>query len=153
MAAPTRADRQTTIRLSSNTYDLLADDAELNGRSVGEEMRRRLEASFASSRSPDVDAKTRQLLDVIAVMAQDLEESFPAWHADAGSYQAFARALVRWLRRYEQPPGDASLKPKPGTELLFSRRGPTLENVVMMLIGAANSYVAASDEAEHREDC
>lgn len=152
MAAPTRADRQTTIRLSSNTYDLLADWAGLSGRSVGEEMRRRLEASFASSRSADVDAKTRQLLDAIAVMAADLEESFPAWHADAGSYQAFARALVRWLRRYESP-GDASLKPNPGTELLFSRRGPTLENVVMMLIGAANSYVAAADEAEHREDC
>ena len=152
MAAPTRADRQTTIRLSSITYDLLADAAELKGRSVGEEMRRRLDASFSSSRSADVDTKTRELLDVIAEMARDLEDSFPPWHADAGSYQAFARALVRWLRQYE-PPGDASLKPKSGTELLFHRRGPTLENVVMMLIGAANSYVAAADEAEHREDC
>jgi hypothetical protein len=152
MAAPTRADRQTTIRLSSGTYDILADTAQLNGRSVGEEMRRRLEASFSSSHSPDVDVKTRELLDVIAAMAADLENSFPAWHADAGSYQAFARALVRWLRRYE-PLGDASLKPKSGTELLFHRRGPTLENVVMMLIGAANSYVAATDEAGKREDC
>jgi len=152
MAAPTRADRQTTIRLSSITYDLLADSASEDGRSVGEEIRRRLEASFASSRSADVDAKTRELLNVIAEMAADLEDSFPPWHADAGSYQAFARALVRWLRQYERP-GDASLKPKSGTELLFHRRGPTLENVVMMLIGAANSYVAAADEAEHREDC
>ena len=71
MAAPTRADRQTTIRLSSITYDLLADSASEDGRSVGEEMRRRLDASFSSSRSADVDTKTRELLDVIAEMARD----------------------------------------------------------------------------------
>jgi hypothetical protein len=151
MAARTRADRQTTIRLPSEVYEQLSINADLRGSSVGEEIRRRLVESFSAVNAGGADKKTRELLNVITVMAEDLGENFPPWHEDAGSYRAFMAALARWLRRYE-PEGDTVLKPKAGTELLFRRRGPTLENVVMMLIGVANSYVAGppDDEDEGR---
>jgi hypothetical protein len=151
MAAPTRADRQTTIRLASSTYDLLTDVADLNGRSVGEEMRRRLEASFASSRSPDVDPKTRELLDVTAVMADEVEEFLPPWHEDPGSYLIFVTALTRWLKQYK-PEGDAALKPKPTAERLFGRRPLTIENMTMLLLRAAHSYVAGPPEDKQEEE-
>jgi hypothetical protein len=147
MASPPRADRQTTIRLPSATYDRLAHAAGLSGSSVGEEIRRRLVASFGPVRSPRPDEKTRELLDVIEGMAAEVEDSFPPWHEDAGSYRAFVTALVRWLQRYE-PKGDTALKPKPGTELLFRRRSPTVQSVATLLIGLAKSIVAGLAEAE-----
>ena len=123
MAAPTRADRQTTIRLPSAYYDLLADAADLSGTSVGEEIRRRLMETFGPISEPHIDEKTRELLNLTAVMAQEVEEYLPPWHQDPGSYLVFVTALTEWLQQYKLE-GDAALKPKPTAERLFGRRAP-----------------------------
>jgi hypothetical protein len=153
MAAPTRADRQTTIRLPSAFYDMLADAADESGISVGEEIRRRLLETFGPVSEPRADEKTRELLNVTAFMAEELEEFLPPWHQDPGSYLAFVTALTQWLQQYK-PEGDVALKPKPNAERLFGRRRPlTIENMTMLLLHAAHSYVATAEEAEHLEDC
>jgi hypothetical protein len=151
MAASTRADRQTTIRLPSAFYDLLADAADMSGSSVGEEIRRRLMETFGPVSEHHVDKKTRELLDVTAVMAEQVEEFLPPWHQDQGSYLIFVTALTHWLEQYK-PEGDAALKPKPTAERLFGRRPLTIENMTMLLLHAAHSYVAGPPEDEEEED-
>ena len=150
MAAPTRADRQTTIRLPSAYYDLLADSADLSGTSVGEEIRRRLMETFGPV-SERLDKKTRELLDVTAVMAHEVEEYLPPWHQDRGSYLIFVTALTQWLQQYK-PEGEAALKPKPTAERLYGRRPLTVENMTMLLLRAADSYVAGPPEREEEEE-
>jgi len=151
MAAPTRADRQTTIRLPSSFYDRLAISAELSGSSVGEEIRRRLMDTFGPVSAPHVDKKTRELLDVIADMAAELERYLPPWHEDPGSYLIFVSALTEWLQQYK-PEGDTVPKPKPAAERLFGRRPLTIENMTMLLLHTAHSYVAGPPEDEEEEE-
>jgi hypothetical protein len=151
MAAPTRADRQTTIRLPSVYYDALATAAELADTSVGEEIRRRLIETFGPISERHLDKKTRELLDVTAVMAGEVEEFLPPWHEDPGSYLIFVTALTQWLKQYE-PEGAAALKPKPTAERLFGRRPLTTENMAMLLLHAAHSYVAGPPEDGQEEE-
>jgi hypothetical protein len=150
MAAPTRADRQTTIRLPSAYYDALATFADASGTSVGEEIRRRLMETFGPV-SERPDKKTRELLHVTAVMAREVEEYLPPWHQDPGSYLIFVTALTQWLQQYK-PEGGPALKPKPIAERLFGRRPLTVENMTMLLLRAADSYVAGPPEREEEEE-
>ena len=125
------ADRQTTIRLPSPVYEKLAAAAEASESSVGEEIRRRLVASFGSGyRWRQADERTRELLVAIEEMASTLADEFPPWHIDEGSYRAFFGAVIRWLQDHE-PGGDPSMKPKPGG--LFARGGATIKSVGAML--------------------
>jgi len=137
MVAPTRADRQTTIRLPSAYYDALATAAEISGTSIGEERH--------------VDKKTRELLNVTADMAHEVEEYLPPWHQDPGSYLVFVTALTEWLQQYK-PEGDAALKPKSTAQRLFGRRPLTIENMTMLLLHAAHSYVAGPPEDKEEEE-
>jgi hypothetical protein len=138
------ADRQTTIRLPSAVYKNLADAAELYGSSVGEEIRRRLTASFGPRIVyPQVDEKTRELVYLIEDMATTLAEHFPPWHADEGSYRAFCTALVRWLKRY-QPGGDATMKPRP--DRFFGSRRATIESAAAMMLGSASAAVSSLEK-------
>jgi hypothetical protein len=151
MAARNRADRQTTVRVPSAIYERLAVEASLSHSSVGEEIRARLVESFSPGPKRGMDEKTGELVQVIEWMAGVLHEDFPPWHEDAGSYRAFVSALFKWLR-HDEPEGDATLKPKPEADRLFGRRKPTVENVAMMLIGSANSFLSSKAEFEAR-DC
>jgi len=101
--------------------------------------------------SERLDKKTRELLDVTAVMADEVEEYLPPWHQDPGSYLIFVTALTQWLQQYK-PQGDAALKPKPTAERLFGRRPLTIENMTMLLLRAAHSYVAGPPEREEEEE-
>ena len=151
MVAPTRADRQTTIRLPSAYYDALATAAEISGTSVGEEIRRRLMETFGPVSERHVDKKTRELLNVTADMAHEVEEYLPPWHQDPGSYLVFVTALTEWLQQYK-PEGDAALKPKSTAQRLFGRRPLTIENMTMLLLHAAHSYVAGPPEDNEEEE-
>jgi hypothetical protein len=147
----TAADRQTTIRLPSAVYEKLAAAADTSGSSVGEEIRRRLVASFGPRHDyGQPDQKTREVLIAIEEMASALADQFPPWHVDEGSYRAFFGAVIRWLKDYE-PGGDPTMKPKP--DGLFRSGGATIKAVGAMLLGAASSALSflARFEAEEEE--
>ena len=75
-------DVQTSLRMSKELRDRLAQAAEDNGRAIGEEIRRRLEASFGPAPSTS-DPKTAALLNRIDDMvgSAGLMNDLP-WHED-----------------------------------------------------------------------
>jgi hypothetical protein len=100
---------QTSLRMSEALRDRLARAAAEAGRGLGEEVRRRLEASFGSAPVVE-DPKTADLLRVIARAAAILDKQVAAWHADAGAFAVFKAAIEDVLSR--QKPEATSAVPK-----------------------------------------
>jgi hypothetical protein len=125
--------QQTSLRLDKDTYDMLVAAAKAHGLTIAEEMRRRLFTSLTSGPPREGDKPTRELIDAVKGMAANLEDWVGPWHEQPGAFRAFGAALLGWLRRYE-PKGEPTLTPKAGAEAMFTRRGPTIENVARMLI-------------------
>ena len=89
---------QSAIRLPRTLHERLKKAG--GDRGMGEEVRRRLEASFAAERSP-TDAKTRELLDAIAFCAEEMSRDFGPW-----SEEPYAFAVLKETIRH---PDDALL--------------------------------------------
>jgi len=128
-----KADTQTSLRLPTSLRDQLAEAADAAGHGLGEEIRDRLELSFDPPRA--ADHETQVLLLAIKDMASLLEDHYPAWHADAFSFQAFAAAISKLLRLY-RPEGEPEPKPK-ATEALFNEKA-TVDGVSALLVGSAS---------------
>jgi hypothetical protein len=80
------------LRLPVELRDRLAAAATAEGRSLGEEVRRRLDASFGSAPMVE-DQKTGDLLRVVARCAAILDKEWAPWHADAGAFAVFQAAV------------------------------------------------------------
>ena len=70
---------QTAVRLPQSLRDRLSKAG--GERGLGEEIRRRLEASFEAEKAP-ADPKTRELLDAIASCAEEIARDFGSWSED-----------------------------------------------------------------------
>jgi hypothetical protein len=140
-----------TFRLPRTLYEKLKEAAA--GRSVSEEMRQRLEASFAGEINLP-DEPTRKLLGAIAAMARMLDSLEERWRTDPGPTDYFPE----WVKRtreigsfkwHETPYGFAVFKraiemllnaceprsePPPGPELLPSEA----DAAVLASLGAIN---------------
>lgn len=93
-----KSDVQSSLRLPEELRDRLAQAAADNGHGIGEEMRRRLEASFGSAPLSD-DQKTAKLLQVIARAAAILTSEWAAWHEDARACAVFKAAVADLIGR------------------------------------------------------
>jgi plasmid stability protein len=72
-----------------------------SGRSVADEIRRRVEASFAHEA---VDKPTRDFVDGIALMPAEIErETGGVWHKHADAWDYFRRWIERRLIKMEPP--------------------------------------------------
>jgi hypothetical protein len=79
-----------------------------HGRSLGEEIRARVEQSFGWER---FDPRTRTFLIRIARLAFLLPEQVGhAWHGNAGAHEVFRQAIALLLAR-AKPPGEPMLDP------------------------------------------
>jgi hypothetical protein len=101
---------QTSLRLSRELYSDL--DAAREGRPLGEEIRRRLEASLSGAPTA-ADPMTNELLLQIAELSKIVERAFGNWHTDPGAHAVFIRAINKTLSGY-QPAGDPVLILKDG---------------------------------------
>jgi hypothetical protein len=90
---------QTTFRLPQELYEKLIKSAGTN-HPIGEEIRQRLEASFETK---PIDAKTRQLLTLVAEVA-DAMILDGDWHDDLHLFRVFKEAMLVLLSRF-QPTG------------------------------------------------
>jgi len=116
MPAPTRADRQTTIRLPSGLYDELGFKADNAGRTVGEEIRLRLTNSLEAEPPAALDKKTRDLLVAVGRIAAALEQWFGRWWDDPAVFGVFRDAVGRVLAmRGPKEDEQALLEPYPET--------------------------------------
>jgi len=76
-------------------------------RGIGEEIRRRLEASFEAEKPP---AKTRELVDAISYAAEETATYYGQWVEDAFAFEVL-KACVDLLLRAYQPKGE--VRPSP----------------------------------------
>ncbi len=76
-------------------------------RGIGEEIRRRLEASFEAE---SVSPKTRELLDAITFVASETAGYYGEWSEDAFAFEVMKECMDLLLRAY-QPKGD--VRPSP----------------------------------------
>jgi hypothetical protein len=90
--------------MSEGLHRRLSKAAEAAGHSLGEEMRRRLERSFALA----ADAETGQLLAQIALAADILARQWASWHSAAPAFDAFMGAVATLAER--QKPVGITLK-------------------------------------------
>jgi len=103
-------DVQTSLRMPEELRDRLAKAAEENGRGIGEEMRRRLEASFRPAPATD-DPKTTNLLRLVAQLADHVGLTCERpWHEDP-----FAAAVARVGLGLLIRPVEGDVKPLPDT--------------------------------------
>jgi hypothetical protein len=93
---------QTTFRLPEELYDKLIKSAG-EKHPIGEEIRRRLEASFETA---PADPETRKLLAAIAYVATGMMLD-GIWHDDLRLFKAFKVAVLTLLSRFE-PAGTSS---------------------------------------------
>lgn len=103
-----KTEAQTSLRMPEELRDRLAQAAAGNGRSLGEEIRRRLEASFGSAAPQADDPQTAQLLRIIARAAAILSKEWAAWHEDLRALAVF-RAAIAALFSPHKPPAAAAM--------------------------------------------
>jgi Arc-like DNA binding domain len=105
-------DAQTSLRLPRAMYGALSEAAEEHGRGIGEEVRLRLESSFALELGePD----TRELAEAIMQAAQQIQQAYGSWRTDPFAFAVFNGA-VSTLLAYYRPKGDpVPPTPEPGS--------------------------------------
>ena len=100
---------QSAIRLPRNLHERLKKAG--GERGMGEEIRRRLEASFDAEKAP-ANPKTRELLDAISSFAEETARDYGNWSEDAFAFEVL-KACVNMLLAHYQPKGKPVPNPKP----------------------------------------
>jgi hypothetical protein len=101
---------QTSLRLSRELYDRL--DVVREGRPLGEEIRRRLEASLGDAAPAAADPVTAYLLGRLSELSQIVDAAYGHWQTDPGAYAVFRLAVDKVLEDYK-PAGEPKLQLKP----------------------------------------
>jgi hypothetical protein len=119
----TKSDVQTSLRLPEELRNRLAQAASAEGRGIGEEIRRRLERTFAEDDAvtvrvpPTQDEETGRTLRVFAAMAAIVAGEWSPWHADAGAFAVFKAGIEDVLSRHQPEAGGAVPKTDRGAAL------------------------------------
>ncbi len=126
---------QFKFRLSTDLNHQIEAAAGRNGWGASEEIRRRLEASFAQELRAG-DEETFRLVEAIRTVAQNLEVPFGSWHENRFAFDVFIEA-VKVLMALYRPPGD-SVRPSDNeiADLYLGTAG-TPEVAGRMLAGGA----------------
>src|SRR6516164_2275524 len=82
-------------------------------RGMGEEIRRRLKASFDAEEAPG-NPKTRELLDAISLAADDTSDNYGDWSEDPFAFEVL-KGCVDLLLGEHRPQGNPVNNPKPDT--------------------------------------
>ena len=106
---------QTAVRLPQSLRDRLSKAGGEGG--VGEEIRRRLEASFDAERSP-TDPKAGELADAIIFCADEIARELRPWSADPYAF-AVLKETIRLLLADFEPEGEAVPPANPDSVLIF----------------------------------
>jgi hypothetical protein len=118
---------------------------------MGEEIRRRLEASFDAEKAP-ADAKTRELLDAITHCAERTASDYARWSDDAFSFEVL-KACLDMLLTYYRAKGEPVPKPNPGGmhDIIFGREySPKPEELSRLYVSGWISDQAKRVDEEKR---
>ena len=141
---------QSAIRLPRTLHERLKKAG--GDRGMGEEVRRRLEASFAAERSP-LDAKARELLNAIAFCAQEITRDFGPLSKEPYAFAVLKETISKLMTRYE-PKGELvpNLQPDVSAiEFLFADEpSAPPEKAVGYYLGSWSHRQAEQAEKEKR---
>src|SRR5215469_12561708 len=117
--------KQLKISLDDALRARLDEASAAANRSLGEEIRQRIEHSFAWEA---VDPETRELLAAIIRFAHLLQGTAGSvWHADKAAHAALGEMISLWLKnhppKHRGPPWNSSID-KPGSP--FAKAAPAL---------------------------
>lgn len=101
--------KQLKVALPDDLRSKLENAAEASGRSLADEVRRRLEESFARDLAYDAatDECIRAVPDLAALVSVATGHK---WHQHAAAHWAFRSAIKAWLQR-RRPAGDRAFAP------------------------------------------
>lgn len=109
---------QSAVRLPRSLHERLKKAG--GERGMGEEIRRRLEASFDAEKAP-ADPNTRELLAAISSFAEETTSYYGGWSENAFAFEVL-KACVNMLLTHYQPEGEPVPKPNPDSSanMLFA---------------------------------
>jgi len=91
--------KQLKVSLDDDLRAKLEASSVASGKSLGEDIRDRLERTFAEDL---IDPKTRDLTDDIQGLAGELAAQSHTWHAHPKAFEAFTEAVKTWLE-FQRP--------------------------------------------------
>jgi hypothetical protein len=123
---------QSAVRLPRDLHERLKNAG--GDRGMGDEIRRRLEASFDAEEVPK-NPTTRELINAISFSDEELIRDFGNWSKDPFAFEVF-RTCVNMLLTHYQPKGEPIPTPNPDglAEMLYAEN-PSAENVSRFLVG------------------
>jgi len=125
---------QSAVRLPRSLHQRLKKAG--GERGMGEEIRRRLEASFAVKVKVPSDPKTRELVEKIEQLVLNTPLDKP-WHADREAFLVFQAAINATLSRYE--PSSETSGPTGRLQSMYGLDA-TPETVGRILAGITGTY-------------
>jgi len=140
---------QSAIRLPRSLHERLKKAG--GERGMGEEIRRRLEASFEADMAR-TDPRTRELLDAISSCADGIADDYGNWAEDPFAF-AVLRVCVSMLLTHFQPNGEPVPNPKPDgmADLIFGKGySPTPEEASRAYMPRIRSGAKRADEEKRR---
>jgi hypothetical protein len=131
-----------TFRAPAPLRDQLEHEAAAAGRSISEEIRRRLEGSFAAP-PLSADGPTAELLSAISGEAARLQRDFGDWHSDPFAFRVFHGVVARLLAFYRRgAKGEPVAAVKPGGLGWLYGDDPKVRNVVRIEAGMVLQQIA-----------
>ena len=123
---------QSAVRLPRSLHERLKKAG--GERGMGEEIRRRLEASFDAEKIPG-NPNTRELINAISFSDEELVRDFGSWAKYRFAFEVFRETLNMLLKQYE-PKGEPVPVPNPDglAEILYAEH-PSAEDVSRFLVG------------------
>jgi len=126
-------DVMIALRLPKELHERIV--AAAGERSVSEELRRRLAASFEAG--PDTDAATAELVGAVVEITGHLRQDFAPWHENRFAFDVLGAALDKVLGTY-RPAGDPIPTFNPaGIGGLFYGDEPKVDDVARVMAGMA----------------
>jgi|SRR5262249_45249678 len=142
--------KQLKVSLPDDLRARLDAASAKSGASVAEEIRNRVEASFAREAA---DQPTRDLVEGVAAMAAEIErETGAPWHAHAGSHEVLEWAIKMRLRELK-PKGSITFADRPHRTLPYDdpyQLGPIIEVRLRQMPDFTNSPTRRFMEEDHR---
>jgi hypothetical protein len=123
---------QSAVRLPQSLHESLKKAG--GDRGMGDEIRRRLEASFDAEKVPG-NPNTRELINAISFSDEELVRDFGSWSKDRFAFDVFRESIKALLKHYE-PKGESIPVPNPDglAEILYAEN-PSAEDVSRFLVG------------------
>jgi hypothetical protein len=139
---------QSAIRLPRMLHERLKKAGGQRG--MGEEVRRRLEASFDAENTA-THPKTIYLLSAISSCADKIASDYGNWSEDAFAFEVL-KECVNILLMHFKPTGEPVPKPKPGSLVatLFGSAQPRPDEVSRLYVHSWRSSDAKREDEEKR---